>query len=42
MECSSIIGIYDQLTRGVHLPPIYIYICSVVVCKASMLNRWGV
>ena len=33
---SGIQGIYDQLTRGVHLPPIYI--CSLVVYKASMLN----
>ena len=25
MECSSIQGVYDQLTRGVHLSPIYMH-----------------
>ena len=39
MQCSSMQGIYDQLTRGVHLPPLYIY--SVMVFKASVLDSLG-
>ena len=43
MQCSGIQSIYDQLTRGVHFPPIYIYIyiCSVAVFKASMIDWRG-
>ena len=39
---SGIQGIYNRLTRGVHLPSIYIYIyiyiCSAVVYKESMFD----
>ena len=35
-QCSCMQGICAQLTWGVHLPSIYI--SSVPVCKASMLN----
>ena len=38
MQCSSMQGLCDQLMRGVHLPSIYIYISSVAVCKASVIN----
>ena len=43
MQCRGIESIYDQLTRGVHIPPLslYIYICSVAVHKASMLYSQG-
>ena len=36
MQCSGIQGIYDQVDQGVHVPPIYI--CSVLVFKASMID----
>ena len=36
MQFSGIQGIYDRLTRVVHLPPIYI--CSVAVFQASMID----
>ena len=40
MQCSGMQGIYDRLTRGVHLPSIYMHCTrsSVTVCKASMLD----
>ena len=31
-------GLYARLTRGVHLIDICIYISSVVVCKASVID----
>ena len=31
-------GLCTQLTMGVHLPYLYIYINSVVVCKASVID----
>ena len=34
-------GLCAQLTGGVHLPSIYIYIYSVALCKASMLDCQG-
>ena len=36
MQCIGIQGIYNQFSRGVHLPPIYIY--NVVVCKGSIID----
>ena len=53
IKCNGMQGLCAQLTRGVHLPSIYIwliyiYICmvldvalSVVVCKPSVLNCLG-
>ena len=38
--CSGIQGIYDWLPR-VGSSPCYIYICSVVIYKVSMLNSQG-
>ena len=39
--CSSMQGIYGWLTGG-PISLLYIYICSVAVCKASVLDWWGV
>ena len=42
MECSGIQDIYDQLTRGVHVPPLslYIYIqCSGISGMYDQLTR---
>ena len=44
--CSGLQGMYDQLTRGVHLPCVYVHCAisaradkfGVVVFKASMLD----
>ena len=38
MQCSGMQGLCAQMTMGVHLPSIYIYISSVAVCKASVLD----